>query len=56
MFEQILKDYPNVDGFMNIVLSDNIEIYGEEHNEKLRNTSIVQQRSHLENTLQIGKI
>ena len=40
MFEQIVRDYPNVDGFMNIVLSDNIEIYGEEHNEKLRNTSI----------------
>ena len=40
MFEQIIRDYPNVDGFMNVVLSDNIEIYGEEHNEKLRNTSI----------------
>ena len=56
MFEQIIRDYPNVDGFMNVVLSDNIEIYGEEHNEKLRNISILQQRSHLENTLQIGKI
>ena len=56
MFEQILKDYPNVNGFMNVILSDNIEIYGEQHNEKLRNTSIVQQGSYLENTLQIGKI
>jgi hypothetical protein len=40
MFEQIIKDYPNADGFMNVIVSNNIEIYGEEHNQKITSTSI----------------
>lgn len=40
MFQQIVQKYPKIDGFMNILVSENIEIYGEEHNEKLSSFSV----------------
>lgn len=40
MFQQIVQKHPKIDGFMNILVSENIEIYGEEHNEKLSNSSV----------------
>lgn len=40
MIEQILQQYPNANGYMNILKSSQIEIIGEEHNEELTNSSI----------------
>ena len=40
MIEQILKEFPNANGYMNILKSSQIEIIGEEHNEELTNSSI----------------
>jgi hypothetical protein len=55
MSEGILQKYPNADGYMNILLSDRIKIYGEEHNEQLKPTSIYHKLVNFFNRKKLSK-